>query len=376
MLHLKVFLYLINKIDIMKKIIIVVIMFLVSFLGLHSQNVELKKYFKHKLTFPISNYFSLQTDYSFSDTLINSIIKASFLNQHISMTPYYFGSYSTAPNYTLKGKERVLLEKFPIDRVLSVGYFPTHTDITYYLLLEETVFYIKYDLWGFSKSSGVPKIQICLFYANKNGYIIEEPEKELEVLVESKINRDSTIDWHSNEYGFHTYLTYKIGSDGLLEIISSYTEGDYNGPGDFEPDFENDNVYFVEYINDSVKIRGEFVYKDNNEDSKQVCQSRFIYKIDKEGNDHLFLCGEDFVVIDDDDGYVNVRKNPDSRSKILYTLPSGKLIGIKKIEHSQWVKVIKHPSDFFYENSGYIHASRIREVDWVEYIDDYIRLNE
>lgn len=343
---------------IMNRIINIIICLLCT-VELHSQNEEMKKYFRNELTFPISNYFAIHPEYSFTDTLINSIVRMDSIKSNISLTPSFFGRYSTSPNYTYKKMERVFLGN---DKVLSLGYILTNTDINYYLLLEETASYLRYDLWGFSNSSGKPVTQLCLYYANKGTYIINDSEEDLEVIVDSKINEDSTIMWHSNDFGLHDYVTYKFNSDGILVKINRWMDGKYNGPEDITEDNLDDNVYYAENLNDSTIIRGEFVYNDNHDDSDK-CQMDIIYKIDKKDNKRMILCGEKIVKIVDSDGYVNVRSKPDSRSKILYTIPSNKLMGIKMIENSQWAQIIKRPSDWFNNKSGYIHISRIKEVD-------------
>ena len=343
----------------MKKMKKIILIFIFCHMTLYAQNPNLSKYFSVKIDLPISNYNSLKVNYSFkNESEINELVKIDSIDDNISATPSYFSRYVIDDFvYSIAGPEKETTYK---QTVQSLGTVNLHPDYKCLLIRQDLFEALKVDLWSFKNST--PINHICLGFVKKN--IPSSSLDDAEVIVESKINRDLTIEWHSNEYGFHTYTTYKLNDIGKFEWIEGRTEGEYNGPDEYIEDNLDENTYYVEPINDSTELRGEFVYKGNS--GSERCQMNIIYKIDKEGNKRMILCGEKIVMIEDHDGFVNIRKEPNPQSKILYTMPSNKLIGVKMIKDSQWAKVIKQTSDWFDKGSGYIHVSRLKNVN----IDD------
>ncbi len=92
-----------------------------------------------------------------------------------------------------------------------------------------------------------------------------------------------------------------------------------------------------------------------------------------------FFCPYSVLIVQDKDGYVNVRDSADMHARIIDRLPSGYVVGLdmdELPEEPRWVQVyypshpfsIMRPKDTTLENAskfykwGYIHSSRLRDI--------------
>jgi hypothetical protein len=66
------------------------------------------------------------------------------------------------------------------------------------------------------------------------------------------------------------------------------------------------------------------------------------------------------AVIDDADGYTNVRSYPKINSKVLYTIKDEEIFVVEEYkEESNWLKIFEYKGKF----EGWIHKSRVKKVD-------------
>lgn len=90
----------------------------------------------------------------------------------------------------------------------------------------------------------------------------------------------------------------------------------------------------------------------------------YVYKIDSDG----FMVEEEsyldvaysYGIISDADGYVNVRNETTTNSKILYTISDSTRIVFFKIPKSNWAEIIRVDDESDHEG-GFVHISRIKD---------------
>jgi uncharacterized protein YgiM (DUF1202 family) len=65
------------------------------------------------------------------------------------------------------------------------------------------------------------------------------------------------------------------------------------------------------------------------------------------------------AVINDPDGYTNVRRLPNTNSTVLYTIKEGEIFTVEEYtETSSWLKIFDYSGQF----EGWIHRSRVKKV--------------
>lgn len=97
-------------------------------------------------------------------------------------------------------------------------------------------------------------------------------------------------------------------------------------------------------------------------------QERYVYHWKDDGflhqEDGMTKIEKDVVSISDTDGYVNVRREPNSKSDILYTIPDKTLVIVWFLPNSNWAEVVAVLDG---ENNvrsilgGYVHRSRLQD---------------
>ncbi len=93
---------------------------------------------------------------------------------------------------------------------------------------------------------------------------------------------------------------------------------------------------------------------------------RYVYRFESDGFLHqieedkdIFYC---YSVVSDPDGYVNVRKEPNVNSNVLYTVKDGCNVFIWQIPGTNWAEVVSVRDDSRM-SSGYIHMSRLKVIE-------------
>ena len=75
------------------------------------------------------------------------------------------------------------------------------------------------------------------------------------------------------------------------------------------------------------------------------------------------LLAEGFGIIDDPDGWVNVRKAATTRSEVVARIDSGDMVWLSEEAANDWVKVVYLKGKEKVETVGFIHGSRIKRLD-------------
>jgi hypothetical protein len=75
------------------------------------------------------------------------------------------------------------------------------------------------------------------------------------------------------------------------------------------------------------------------------------------------VLAEGFGVIDDPDGWVNVRKSPGTKAEVVAKIDSGELLWLYEEAANDWVKVVYQKGKEKLETTGFIHGSRIKRLD-------------
>ncbi len=95
--------------------------------------------------------------------------------------------------------------------------------------------------------------------------------------------------------------------------------------------------------------------------------NRYIYRLESDGFMHQLEENDDiqysFATISDPDGYVNVRKEPNVNSEVLYTIKDGCKVYVWENPKSNWAEVVKI-DDISRMNGGYVHKSRLKHIEY------------
>lgn len=141
------------------------------------------------------------------------------------------------------------------------------------------------------------------------------------------------------------------------EMISAISLLSLNG-------HSNSQVHNTVLRQDTAFICYEF-YDDSEEEdpSPNRIQYRTIYKLDEEGYFHRTRpyvrkeSWQDVAFINDNDGYVNVRKQSNSKSEVLYRIKNKSLVRVEKLPNTNWGEVL-YAKDLF-ENDEFIAGGHI-----------------
>ena len=123
--------------------------------------------------------------------------------------------------------------------------------------------------------------------------------------------------------------------------------------------------------NDTSIVSFYFKYKEQEDDDYPILiKGELMVKklrINKDG--YLTIMSESDVnygMINDSDGYTNVREEPNTKSKIIDTIPSESLVYYKVLPNSQWYSMLYlmqtiEGQSTLKEVHGYIHKSRVKQ---------------
>lgn len=127
------------------------------------------------------------------------------------------------------------------------------------------------------------------------------------------------------------------------------------------------STYPFSLLLDNYTIHSFEVYESMEDDE---CE-RYVYRFESDGFLHQIDAVKNidipFVKVSDPDGYVNVRKEPNLQSEIIYTIPDGTDLRVWYIPNSDWAEIIK---GLVRKNGeivdrpvlgGYVHKSRLKE---------------
>ncbi len=166
--------------------------------------------------------------------------------------------------------------------------------------------------------------------------------------------------YYNDDY-YYSYsldaFTYRLSDEGLLSAMDDI----YCFP--FTTTSRHRNVFFNS--DHTITVFRQVEYEDENDGHYIRYITRDKYSYDEDG---FFVYQSStsgdvkMAEIVDSDGYVNIRSQPNSSSRILMTLSSGNIVWVEEIENSNWLIVRKYdtPNGICRYRSGYIHKSRIK----------------
>lgn len=110
---------------------------------------------------------------------------------------------------------------------------------------------------------------------------------------------------------------------------------------------------------------------DDPSPNKLVC--KVVYSIDADGYfyqrplEEIERKGNYYLgIVDDPDGWVNVRKTPAINSEILYLVPNGSYVYLDASENKPWGKVTScqmgSGNGMIFKQGGYVHLSRVKKI--------------
>ncbi len=112
---------------------------------------------------------------------------------------------------------------------------------------------------------------------------------------------------------------------------------------------------------DDMRISSYEGYEGVTEDMLE----HYVYKIDSDGfmveDESYWDVAYSEGIISDADGYVNVRNETTTKSKILYTIPDSTRIVFFKIPGSNWAEIVLVDDKSDHEG-GFVHISRIKDI--------------
>ncbi len=137
-------------------------------------------------------------------------------------------------------------------------------------------------------------------------------------------------------YGYLMAKCYKVGQAGMIEYI-------YDNDSELKDIFEKYNYY-------GDKDLKEFTYETYIPKNKRFGQSSL--------GPEMYIA---YAVIDDPDGYSNLRADKNSKSKIKKKILKGEKFAIQAQSEGKWWTVITEEG-----TTGHIHSSRVKIIEVVD----------
>lgn len=185
--------------------------------------------FRRDVKYPIEKILELDSKDTLDAVFTNDIIirRQKVRPKYVDTTGQmivdteYFGLYPDEPFRYIPADDDNF--HFYYAKIIPIGRINLHENYVSVIIKVNAFECIFYDLWNFTKEGKVLSV-VCLFYAIK-----EYPprDKELYIIVNSRIDENGDIIWYDNNRGLERFRTYRLNQEGYFQIIKEEQRGEF-----------------------------------------------------------------------------------------------------------------------------------------------------